>query len=171
MPPPSSKSIPNLPEIIVPISDWQFREVVSPSAVPVDEEALSLVVPVFLPDRRIYLYNEVILSSAVDYVLYSQVNLFRLGRLVGRFPAHIGDVDTTATITQSLASLFNAGGSPVGDSLSLRLAAPFAGGNITVVVQPLRVSADIDKVTWSLLAASSAVTGYRAYLGVLSTRY
>ncbi len=153
-----------------PISQWEFKEIISPNLL-MSGAIFDLAVPVWLPERRIYLYLEANLSSALPFQLYARINTFLSGNPLGSFPAYIADF-TGQALNQSVGSLFNAGGSPVGDSLVLRLANPFDTTVPSVVVQPLRINAGIDRIQLKIDNVSGAsLTGFRAYLGVLSTLY
>ena len=153
-----------------PISDYQFKELILPNTL-VSGPVFDLSVPLWLPERRIYLYLEAALSEAAPFQLFARIKTYLDGHGKGEFPAYIGDF-TGQTMNQSVGSLFNAGGSPVGDSLVLRLANPFDTTVPSVVVQPLRINAGIDRLQLHIDArAGATLTGFRAYLGVLSTQY
>ena len=153
-----------------PISDYQFKELILPNVL-VSGPVFDLAVPLWLPERRIYLYLEAALTAAAPFQLYTRIKTFLDGHPKGDFPAYIGDF-TGQVVNQSVASMFNAGGSPVGDSLVLRLAQPFDVTVPSVVVQPLRINAAIDRLQLHIDArGGSTLAGFRAYLGVLSTQY
>jgi hypothetical protein len=151
-----------------PISHFADTEIISPSAFSVRKDLLRLPVPLQLTERRIYVYLEVIVATT--YVCEAKVVAYRAGRPVGEFPATIADFTGLTNINQSVASLFNAGGSPVGDSLVLRLAGAFVSANQSIVIQPLRLNAEIDELRFGLFSGAGP-TGYRAYLACLSTRF
>lgn len=154
------------------ISHWTADEVIAAGVVPtLQNDALRLAVPLGLPERRIYLYLEVAQSVAAQFDLMAEVEAFNGGRPVARWPAHLADF-TGVTRYKSVASLFNAGGSPVGDSCVLRLAAPFVATITSAVLQPLRVNGEFDEIKFSIRGLSGTnLTGWRAFLGCLSTRY
>lgn len=153
-----------------PISEWEFKEIISPTSL-FSGPIMDLAVPAWLPERRIFLYLEANLVSSAPFQLYARIRTFQSGVPKGDFPAYIGDF-TGQVQNQSVASLFNAGGSPVGDSLVLRLANPFDTTVPSVVVQPLRINANIDRIQLTIDSrGGSTLQGFRAYLGVLSTLY
>jgi hypothetical protein len=157
-----------------PLSDFQFREKISVAAVvtPIsDTDAIRLAVPRWLPERRIYLYVEVGQSAAAGFRFDATVAGFNQGRPIIALPANIADF-SGLTANQSVATAFNAGGSPVGDSLVVRLSNPFVPGVNSAVIQPVRVNAEIDEIILSLKNLSGTnITGWRAYLACLSTKF
>lgn len=162
----------NLPANVSPISDFQFTEKISLSGLPGQNETIArLSVPLALTERRIYLYLEVVLSSAAIYSFGCLIKAMRNQRAVGLFPATIADY-TTGNAQQSVFSLVNSGGSPVGDSLVVRLAQPFDITFPIAVVQPLRINADIDEIILEHIGHSgTTLAGYRAFMATLSTRF
>ena len=157
--------------MITPVSNWQFGERIVPVGVQRENKAIEIKVPVGLPERRIYLYTELKISAAGAYKMDVVVECYREGALRGSFPATIADF-TAQVVNQSVSSLFSSGGSPVGDSLSVTLAAPFTTSTKIAVIQPLRINAEIDSVQLNIRDISGAVVlGWRAYLGCLSTQY
>src|ERR1700679_3384641 len=107
----------------IPVSQWIEREVLLPQLsgpinqiptlgmIPIKE----LPLPIFLPDRRIYLYLEAQVSGAGAFSLFVDLVLTNKGVPVGAFPCKLADF-TSLTPNQSVSRLFNSGGSPVGDS-------------------------------------------------------
>ena len=158
-----------------PISDFQFAEKISLDAVvnPIsDKGAIKLQVPRWLPERRIYLYVEVGQSLAAGFRMDAVVVGLNAGRPIVELPANIADFTAPVVATQSIATAFNAGGSPVGDSLVIRLATPFVAGVNSAVIQPVRINAEIDELHFSLRGlAGSNITGWRAYLACISTKF
>lgn len=159
-----------------PLSDFSFDEKIKPTEVPYTaRNVLRISTPAGLTERRIYCYVEVKGPTASDqYVFGAEIVAFNHGVVVGRFPVVIGNI-ITSTTNQSILSLFNAGGSPVGDSLVVRLANPFdttSSGIQVAVIQPLRVNAEVDEITFSILQAGGTnLAGWRALLACLSTKY
>jgi hypothetical protein len=155
-----------------PISNWERKEFLQPSTVPTAQrEIINLNVPLNLAERRIFLYLEVNQSSSAAFFLGCDIRTKRGGTVNGIFPATISDF-TSQTPNQSIESLFNAGGSPVGDSCVLRLAQPFDSTVPSVVIQPLRINAEIDEIVLDVNSVSGlTLTGWRAFLGCLSTKY
>jgi hypothetical protein len=155
-----------------PISDFQKKEIISPASIPTKNgKLLEVDVPLSLPERRIYIYLETSPSSATACLIDAVVRAYRNGRPVGVFPCMVADF-TAQSPNESSTNLFNSGGSPVGDSLVLKLAQPFDAAVVSVVIQPLRINAEVDKVALELSSVRGAtVTGLRAFLGVLSTKY
>jgi len=130
-----------------------------------------------LPERRIYSYLEVKGPNGTtdQWALFAEIKAKLNGVPAGAFPVCIGNIQTTTTgQNKSLPSLFNAGGSAVGDSLAIRIANPFdtTNGPFVAVIQPLRINAEIDELEFNVLSFwGSTIVGYRAYLACLSTRY
>ena len=159
-----------------PISDFQFKEKISAVAVAAgtiltDLDALNLSVPIKLPERRIYLYIEVAQSVAGAFRFDANVVGFAGGVPVASMPANMADF-TGSSPNQSVATIFNAGGSPVGDSLVIRLAQPFVAAITSAVIQPVRINAEVDRLILSVRGLSGAnITGWRAYLACLSTKF
>lgn len=147
-------------------------ELILPAEVPrVLHDRCRITVPLRLQERRIYLYMEVKQSAAAQFLAWADVVAYKGGSPVGNFPAKLADF-TGVTPGRSVSTLFNAGGSPVGDSLVLRLAQPFDPNVTSVVVQPLRVNGQFDQLAFSLNGLSGTnLTGFRAYLACLSTQY
>ena len=157
------------------VTDTVFQEIVRPSEVPRRAPGvMKLAVPFHLTERRIYAYLEVKQSSAAAYILSAEIDCTINGVLVGRLPFVIGDI-ASLTTNQSLPCLFNAGGSPVGDSMTLRLNNPFdtsATGIQSAALQPFRFNAEINGLSFNINGAEGAnLTGWRAYIACVSTRY
>lgn len=128
-----------------------------------------------LNERRIYAYMEVKGPNGTtdQWILTAEIALYRNGQVVGVLPLAFGKIDTS-TVNADLPSLFNAGGSVVGDSLVIRLSNPFdtTNGPFTATLQPFRLNAEIDKIALSILSFSGAsVVGWRAYLACVSTKF
>lgn len=157
-------------------SETIFRELVKPSEVPRSmQRALACEVQRELTERRIYGYLEVKQSpSAASYILACEVVGNLKGRPQCKFPMVIADV-AALTTNQSLPCFLNAGGSPVGDCQVVRLANPFdtsITGIQVVTLQPFRANLDIDELVLNLVGANGTnVIGWRALLGVVSTKY
>ena len=154
------------------ISEFHRQEIISPTNTPWVGTILSTPCNPNLTERRIYLYVEVKQSGGGAFSLLGNVSIHNNNTLIGTFPASIADF-TLLTPTQSVESICNGGGSPVGDSIVLRLAQQFTVPSVTI--QPLRVNGEIDEVRYNITSvyapSASAVVGFRAYLGILSTRY
>ena len=157
-----------------PISDFQFNEKISVAAVTTaisDLSAIQLAVPRWLPERRIYLYVEVGQSAAAGFRMDASVIGLNGGKPIISLPANIADF-SGLTVNQSVATAFNAGGSPVGDSLVIRLANAFVAGVNSAVIQPVRINAEVDTLVFSLKSLSGTnITGWRAYLACISTKF
>jgi len=152
------------------ISEFAEREFIGLTETSLPKAALRLIAPLSLPERRIYVYVEIYQAVAAAYELRCEVQCMRRGQPIGTFPCCIaGNAGTNAN--KSVASLFNAGGSPVGDSIVLRLASPFDANFPYVTIQPFRINAEIDEVRFVPLSKSGTVEGIRTYLAVVSTKY
>lgn len=149
-------------------------EIILPATVPLQlRESLKLTLPLSLPERRLYLYVEVRQSAAAEFFMWGEVQLTKGNVPVGKFPAKLASFSgAPAPVNKSVSTLFNAGGSPVGDSIVLTLAQPFDAAVTSVVIQPLRVNVECDKVVFSMEGLRGTnLTGFRAYLACNSTRY
>jgi hypothetical protein len=155
-----------------PISHWVDAENISASAIDAsNKEFVAIDVPIQLPERRIYLFLSVNPTTATGFVLSAKIRAYMGRTLVGEFPASLADL-TGVGINRSLSCLFNGAGSPVGDSLVLTVASPFTGGTVNPVLQPFRLNAEIDHISWDLdFSIAGSATGYRAYLGCCSTKF
>jgi len=153
------------------ISDFQFNEKISyvtVSGILSDLNAITVAVPRWLQERRIYLYIEVLTSSTFRFD--ANVLGYNNGKAIISLPASIADFPVTAN--QSVATAFNAGGSPVGDSLVIRLAAPFVANINSAVIQPVRINGEIDNLVLSIKGLSgTGITAWRGYLACISTKF
>lgn len=150
---------------------WNEGEIILPAEVPRQGELIAFAVPIALMERRLYLYMEVAQSATAPFQLRAGVVGMKGGRPVAEIPANIADLSTTPQ-SRSVGTLFNAGGSPVGDSYVLRFAQPFVSGINSVTIQPLRINAEIDRLTFRVFGLTGQnLTGFRAFLGCLSTKY
>lgn len=157
----------------VPISAWTFEEEIKANEVPSKGfQAKELHVPLFLPERRIYCYLEAAVSASPGaFVLLGELLLLNRGSLVGSLPVNLADF-TGGNPSQSVARLFNSGGSPVGDSVVVTLAQPFNAAVTNVTVQPLRINAQIDHIIFRVSGVVAGVmTGWRVWYGCLSTAF
>lgn len=153
------------------ISDFSKKQIVT-ATVQKNQSLLIVKVPLQLTERRIYLYTEVLQSAATPFRMKANVIPRQSGIPMGSgLPADLGDL-TGATEGDDFSSLFNGGGSPVGDSLVLRFINPFQASVPSVVLQPFRFNAAIDEVVFSIDEFTGAnITNFRAYLAVISTKY
>ena len=156
-----------------PISVFHSDEIIKSGSTDFRKVACSINVPRGLVERRIYLYVEVTQSTPGPFILGGVVRLLNESTPVAIFPAAIGDF-TGLTINQSIASILSGGGSPVGDSLVVRLAQPFSVPAITL--QPLRVNAECNRIEFGFESVyhdsgTFPITGWRAFLACLSTKY
>lgn len=151
---------------------FTYAEKVEASTVPKKQaNYLLLPVPRGLEERRIYLFLDINLSSAADYFLETEIALLADGVVTGTLPACIASVGSL-TLNQSKASLINGGGTAVGDSLALNLISPFTASITQVILQPLRINADIEYIQLNVLnVIATTATGMRAYLACQSTKY
>lgn len=154
-------------------SEWKDTEVIQQTNPVWGPSVLKLPVPISKTERRIYLYAEVIAGS------YWWLTLTLEGRTSSgetkfSIPSSLASIGTATApwggMNKSVPSLLNGGGAPVGDSLVLQLANPWAVDTVSAVCQPLRMNAEVDELV--LIAApelGSVITGFRAYLGCLSS--
>lgn len=154
------------------ISEFQEAEAIFPSSAP-SGTILTVNVNSALQERRIYLYIEVKQGTSGAFVLGGEVTLHSGNALVARYPATIGDF-SGLTPGQSISSLLNGGGSPVGDSVVVRLAQPFSIASVTL--QPLRINGIVDQIRYNVTgifpqSGAAVLTSLRAYLACLSTKY
>lgn len=152
-------------------SKLEFAEIISPLAVALNPNAAKLSVTQNLTERRIYLYIEVIQAVAdATFSMKNSVICKLNGKPVATLPADIGILSPTSE-NKSLVSMFAAGGSPVGDSLIVQLAAPFSATTINAVIQPYRINVECDEIVFAFENKSGDITGYRAFLAAQSTRF
>ncbi len=154
------------------VSIWQPKERVESALVPQPGVALDLNVFYPLLERRIYLYLEVASTSpAAGYILEAKIIASKNGTPVATYPASIADF-TGLSVVPGVGSLFNAGGSPVGDCYTHRLGTLTNSTVTSAVLQPLRVNMDIDHLQLKFDGFfGTTITGWRAFLGCLSTKY
>lgn len=154
------------------VTDFVSTETILPASM--TGELVKVQVPIGLSERKIFLYFEIRLAAPGAFVCKGEVLLNLRRRIVGRLPAQLADLTgaPAGTPAQSYFTLLVAGGTPVGDSLSLVLAQPFVVGVTQVTVQPLRINAEVDEVVFGVRALTGAtVNGIRAFLGVQSSKY
>lgn len=151
-------------------SDFQWKEKLSANAIGVGA-IFDVQVPKFLTARRIYHLMQANVSGAGAYRVYAAMVLMNGGVPKGEFPIEFGDF-TGSQPNQSLICCLGSGGSPIGDSLQLQLAQPF-NATTQVLMQPLRLTAEIDRIRFVIKAVSGVDTGvllgFRAWLGCIST--
>lgn len=124
-----------------------------------------------LPERRIYLWFDVQTSAANMFKVELEVQLFKEGNLVGVLPADVGN-NFAFPQPKTLASLVNAGGTPVGDCMLLQLAVKLNAGINQAVCQPFRINADINRlrlVVNKVEDPTGVLTQFHAFLGCVST--
>lgn len=151
-------------------SDWARGEKVFPTDISTQRNCIRLAVPRQLTERRIYLYLEVLLSNTGYYRLDAEVLGMKDGTPVARFPATIAD-HTNNQPNESTATAFNAGGSPAENSLGVTFSNPFTNNTKSAVIQPLKISAEIDELVFDmqgLTGQAPYVRGWRAYFACLS---
>ena len=154
----------------------------APESFFIDKEKLSvnslalgdveIPVPIYLPERRIFLYQEVQQSGTASFAMNGVIETFLGGQPKGKYPARLADISADSSANQSIPTLFNGGGSPVGDSLVVELCQPFTVDTQAVTLQPLRINAQIDLIRFRLVSiAGSSLLGWRVYLAALCTKY
>lgn len=143
-------------------------EVISTTAVKVGEYA-AVSVDTNLTERRIYLFVDTI--STGDFILLASVLAKdNQGNVIADFDASLyNNPNGTLPLQRSVGSLFSAGGSAVGDSYVLDLAQPFSSALPQVVLQPLRVNLSIATLSFRIDGVVGLISGFRAWLGCLST--
>lgn len=152
-----------------PFTDYGEDELILPARLPSLGTLCAFAIPRNLTERRIYLFLDLISGAGVAWNLDSTVVLEDSGRIVAELPARVSDF-TGVVPNQSRGTLFNAGGSPVGDSLVLKIAQPFDVALPSVVIQPTRINCVATKIYVRLNRLDgNAVTGFRSYLACLST--
>lgn len=145
-----------------------FDEIISPTAISVGQK---LLVPVSLnlTQRRIYCFIDT--KSSGDFVLYARVRTYNQLQEIDQFRADLCSFAVGTIIpNRSLISCFGVGGSAVGDSIVLQLAAPFNTALTSVVCQPLRIDSTITHVSFEIEALAGLVSGFRAFLAVISSK-
>lgn len=147
-----------------------WKQVNYPTAVLRPGELMDVVVPAGNMERRIYLFVDT--KSTDDFIMEAVVTIWKSGSQIGEFPAGLCSfANGTIQAAQPVLNFFATGGSAVGDSLVLQLNAPYDATLPTVVCQPLRINADIDRVKFDVPDFAGKLTGYRAALCCLSTQY
>jgi hypothetical protein len=142
------------------------QEAISPTQVVIKPGVVRIPVERNAPYRRIYLFVDT--KSTGDFVFYGAVRCLLNGQTVMELPAGLCAL-TTLVPNQSIVNCFSAGGSAVGDSIVLQLAQPFTAGIPNVVLQPLRMTLDIDAIEFDILSAAGLLSGFRVWLGCIST--
>lgn len=153
-----------------PISEYLQDEIIRPSKI--DSGSVLRINPTTrLTDRRIYGYIEA-KTTSTNFFLAATITCHKAGSIIaGPFPMFIGDFTGLTNVNQSICSIINGGGSPVGDSAVVRLAQPFNIAVQSVTLQPLRINGVIDEIRLNIISALGGISGYRAFLGCLSTQY
>ena len=158
------------------ISQFADLEIIKASQYPTPQPGvLSLGVAEQLTERRVYAYMEVKGPNGTtdQWIVGAEIKCYNNGVADAVFPLAFGNINSS-TLNKSLPSLFNAGGSAVGDSLAIRIANPFdtTNGPFIAVIQPFRFNGKVDRIDLNILSASGAsITGFRAYLACVSTEY
>ena len=124
-----------------PLTDFMDGEVILPSSTAALPDAIKLSVPSQMSERRIYLYVEVKMSTTNWFNLDGEIVCKSNGSPVVKLPARIADMNTGAppSFNKSVASLLNAGGSVVGDSLTVQLANRFSASSSVAIIQPIQI--------------------------------
>lgn len=145
------------------------NEFISATKVQVGEYA-QVSVDTTLTERRIYLFVDTV--STGDFVLLASVLAKdNKGNVIADFDASLyNNTLGTIALPRSVGSMFAAGGSAVGDSYILQLAQPFSSALPQVVLQPLRVNMSIATLSFRIDGVSGLISGFRAWLGCLSTQ-
>lgn len=152
------------------VCDVQKNENIQPAATNLSASNLIIPVSLALTERRIFAYVEIAQAAPSAYELYGTVELVNSSRSVGVFPLEFsGNAGTNPN--KSLCCAFNAGGSPVGDSWVLRLASAFDVNFPSIVLQPLRLTGEIDRIKLTVNRVIGAYTGIRTFIACISTKY
>lgn len=157
-------------------SDFQDEEVIQTAVWPPDKKLkiLSLHLPTQLTDRRIYVYLEVNQAghAASTFYIAAEIVLYNNGEIQAKYPVEIGInafPTSSPLFNKTLRCVANAGGSPVGDCLTLVLNKPFTTLTQNAVIQPIRVNGQCDSAVLNFIDwAGVNNTGYRVYMGILS---
>lgn len=104
-------------------------------------------------------------SNAAENWAIVQVDLWKNGTKIGRIPLSGGT--STNQLPRSIPSLLTGGGVVDQNSLILTLTNPQTWATSPVILQPFNFTADIDRVTASIVELKN-VTGVRLYLGAFS---
>lgn len=152
-----------------PVTDFTQDEVLTPTQIPTRGAVCKQTLPIWLPERRLYLFVDLKQPTPGDFDFDGTVVLLRSGKPIAELPARVASM--SGTPQKSRATIFNAGGSPVGDSLVLSLAQPFDAAIKSVVLQPTRINCEADAMYLRVNRFDPTnITGFRAYLACLSTR-
>lgn len=146
------------------------------------ERYVTLPIPSHLHYRRCYMYREVVLDTATQYVLQMTMAFRRNGRVVAPIPINIqsNPNDVGALWAESCASLFSSNTASVGaDCLELTLSRRMsesgtAGANNerSVLLTPARFVCPADEVSidvQDVQVNAGSVSNLKIWIGILSS--
>lgn len=153
------------------LSEWKMGECLWPNETSAKPGAISFKVSPGLTERLIYLYASARRGTPSDwYRLDLEVVLMSQGTPVATLPATVAN-HTNNQPNKSTVTTFIGGGNPVQDSIQITIANGFAVDPNTAVLQPMRISAEIDEVVLNMTGYTGpSVAGWRAWLGCRSDR-
>lgn len=133
--------------------------------------AISFKVSPGLTERLIYLYASAKRGTNSDWFrLDLEVVLMSGGTPVATLPATVAN-HTSNQPNKSTVTTFIAGGSPLQDSIQITIANGFGVDPTTAILQPTRISAQIDEVVLNMTGYTGpSVQGWRAWLACRSDR-
>lgn len=132
--------------------------------------AISLNIPRNLPNRKIYLFLEILAGNTPTYIFTADVTLLNGDVPVCTMPAAIQQGGNLA-LPESIISMFTAGGSPVKDSLLVNFKTTAQGGSLSAVLQPREIIAQADKITLditSIVNPTADMIAWHAFLVCIS---
>lgn len=153
------------------LAEWKLDEVVAAAETNKKLEAVVLKVAPGLTERRIYLYASAKRGTNSDwYRLDLEVVLRRNGTPIATLPATVANHSGNQP-SKSTATAFLGGGSPIQESIQVTIANPFGIDPNSVVLQPMKISAEADEVVLNMTGyTGNSPQGWRAIIGCLSTR-
>lgn len=165
----------------IPVFDFKQKETVDASGDLLKTENAVVVeeVPILLPHRKIFLYFEAkIAPEEGDFGVNCELRFYLKNALVGRLPAGLGlDTSTPGRLKDSLFTVFgnpSAGGSDCG---LLSIAGAFYPDHRRILLAPFYIYSACDTIKLAitgvanLVGSGSSFTGYRAFVGVVSSNF
>lgn len=124
-----------------------------------------------LPNRLIYLYLYSAFAQA-NYAIKANVTLWQGGygsKQIGSIPANLGSLPIVGGVSaQSLPCLFTSGGNPVSNSMGLVLSQRYSVMPVSVLLQPLEITAGCDFVSFDIVECFNFSGFLRVFLAVVS---
>ncbi len=120
--------------------------------------------PFSMPKRKLYAWLWAA-NGGSNWMVQATINFFRQQSALGSLPMCIGGGTWGS---QSLASVCSANGQNVQDCLGIYVANPTGTQPATLILQPLYITGQFDRITLSI-ANAQGVTAIRALLACISS--